>query len=92
MTGALDSRSRVVWTVHVSCRSDSTSAVRCEQFEDIAFHFCTLTSRKLGVIISKRQIGKALVFANIIPPREGMVVEQMGVSNRAARQCMYLCQ
>ena len=32
-----------------------------------------------GVIISKRQIGKALVFANIIPPREGMVVEQMGV-------------
>jgi hypothetical protein len=23
----------------------------------------------LGVIISKRQIGKALVFANIIPPR-----------------------
>ena len=33
----------------------------------------------LGVIISKRQIGKALVFANIVPPREGLVVDQMGV-------------
>jgi len=28
----------------------------------------------VGVVLSKRQIGRALVFANIVPPREGMHV------------------
>lgn len=41
-----------------------------------------ITPVLLGVIISKRQIGKALVFANIVPPREGLVVDQMGVRRK----------
>ena len=41
-----------------------------------------ITPVLLGVIISKRQIGKALVFANIVPPREGLVVDQMGVRKK----------
>ena len=40
---------------------------------------CTALYCTVGVIISKRQIGKALVFASVVPPREGMVVNQMAV-------------
>jgi hypothetical protein len=34
------------------------------------------------VIISKRQIGKALVFANIVPPREGLIVDALTVRDK----------